>query len=39
MKTVAITGKRQATLIEVPEPQPKEDWALVKVHATPMCTE
>ena len=39
MKKAAITGKRQATLIEVPDPQPKEDWALVKVHATPMCTE
>ena len=39
MKKVVITGERQAELVEVPDPQPKEDWAVVKVHATPMCTE
>jgi threonine dehydrogenase-like Zn-dependent dehydrogenase len=30
---------RTAELIEVPDPRPKDDWALVKVHVTPMCTE
>ena len=39
MKKVMITGKRQAEVIDVPTPQPKEDWALVKIHAAPMCTE
>jgi L-iditol 2-dehydrogenase len=39
LKKAAITGERQAGLIEAPTPKPKEDWALVKVHATPMCTE
>jgi threonine dehydrogenase-like Zn-dependent dehydrogenase len=39
MKKAIITGKRQAKLIDVPDPQPKEDWALVKVQAIPMCTE
>ncbi len=39
MKVVAITGERKAELKEVPDPAPKEDWALVKIHATPMCTE
>jgi threonine dehydrogenase-like Zn-dependent dehydrogenase len=34
-----ITGERKAGLVEVPDPQPKEDWALVKIHVTPMCTE
>lgn len=39
MKRAVITGERQAALVDVPDPKPKEDWALVKVHATPMCTE
>jgi threonine dehydrogenase-like Zn-dependent dehydrogenase len=39
MKKAVILGERQAGLVEVPEPQPKGDWVLVKVHATPMCTE
>ncbi len=39
MKKAIITGKRQAKLIEVPDPQPKEDWVLVKIHAIPMCIE
>jgi L-iditol 2-dehydrogenase len=39
MKKAAILGRRKAGLVEVKDPQPKEDWALVKVHAAPMCTE
>ncbi len=39
MKKVIISGKRQAELVEVPTPKPVEDWALVKIQATPMCTE
>ena len=39
MKKVIISGERKAELVEVPDPQPKEDWAVVKIHATPMCTE
>ncbi len=39
MKKVVIFGVRQAGLIEVPDPQPKEDWVLVKVHASALCTE
>ncbi|MBN1402151.1 MAG: zinc-binding dehydrogenase, partial [Anaerolineae bacterium] len=39
MLKAVILGERQATLKEVPDPQPKEDWALVKVHVAPMCTE
>ena len=39
MKQVVITGKQQAELVEAPTPRPKEDWALVKVHAAPMCAE
>ena len=39
MKKVAILGERKAGLIDAPDPRPKENWALVKVHATPMCTE
>src|SRR5690348_8851393 len=39
MKKAVILGARQAALEEVPEPQPKEDWVVVKVHAAPMCAE
>jgi len=39
VKRAVITGERQAELIDAPDPRPKEDWALVKVHAIPMCTE
>lgn len=39
MKQAAIFGERRAGLVEVPDPQPKENWVVVKVHAAPMCTE
>lgn len=39
MKKAVVFGKNQAGIIDVPTPQAKEDWALVKIHATPMCTE
>ena len=39
MKKAVILGERKAGLVQVPDPQPKEDWALVKVCAAPMCTE
>jgi L-iditol 2-dehydrogenase len=39
MKKAIITGPRQAAVVDAPDPQPKEDWCLVKVHVAPMCTE
>jgi len=39
MKRAVITGKKQTALQDVPIPEPKEDWVLVKVHAVPVCTE
>src|SRR5512147_919086 len=39
MKKAVIVDENRAELVDVPTPRPKEDWALVKVHATPMCTE
>ena len=39
MKKAVIFGESSAGLVDVPDPQPKEDWAVVKVHAVPMCTE
>jgi L-iditol 2-dehydrogenase len=39
VKKAVILGERKAGLVEVPDPHPKEDWALVKIHITPMCTE
>ena len=39
MKKAVILGERSAGLVDVPDPRPKENWVVVKVHAAPMCTE
>ena len=39
MKRVNVTGPQQAAIVEGPTPVAKEDWAVVKVHVAPMCTE
>ena len=39
MKKAVIVGERRAGLVEVPDPEPREDWVVVKVRAAPMCTE
>jgi L-iditol 2-dehydrogenase len=39
MQKAVILGERQAGLVDVPDPKPVKDWVVVKVHATPMCTE
>ena len=39
MKKVILPGDHSVKIVDVPEPTPKENWVVVKVHATPMCTE
>lgn len=39
MLKATILGQRRAGLVETSTPEPSEDWALVKVHAAPMCAE
>ena len=39
MKVAAITGEEQAGVVDVPDPKIAENYALVKVHSVPMCTE
>lgn len=39
MKKAVIFGKESAGLVDVPTPHAIDDWALVKVQVTPMCTE
>ena len=39
MQRAAITGIKQTRLLDSAIPEPKEDWALVKVQAVPLCTE
>ncbi|MBX3050953.1 MAG: zinc-binding dehydrogenase [Caldilineaceae bacterium] len=39
MRKATITGVRQGGVVEIPAPQAKADWVVVKVHTAPMCTE
>jgi threonine dehydrogenase-like Zn-dependent dehydrogenase len=39
MRKVVIKGVGQADIIDTSTPKPKEDWALVKIHVAPLCTE
>ena len=39
MKVAAMFGDGTAGLVDKPEPMPKEDYVVVKVHLVPMCTE
>ena len=39
MKQVQITAARSIELIRALRPEPFKDWALVKIHSAPMCTE
>ncbi len=39
MKVAAMFGEGKGGLVDKPEPIPKEDFVLVKIHAVPMCTE
>lgn len=39
MKKIVIRGRRKTEIIETPTPKAVKDWALVKIHAAPMCTE
>lgn len=39
MKRAVIAGKKTTTLKDIPIPEPREDWVLVKVRAIPLCTE
>jgi L-iditol 2-dehydrogenase len=39
MKKVIIDSEGQGNLVEVPDPVPKDNWVVVKIHSSPMCTE
>lgn len=39
MKQIAITGKRECTVVERPEPRVRGEFAKVKITVAPMCTE
>ncbi|NIM04650.1 MAG: zinc-binding dehydrogenase, partial [Armatimonadetes bacterium] len=39
MKKVVLSGKSKAAVVEAADPQPKDEWVVVKVHAAPMCAE
>lgn len=39
MQKVVIQGGQRVELVDVPDPQPKDNWVVVKVYAAPMCTE
>jgi threonine dehydrogenase-like Zn-dependent dehydrogenase len=39
MKKAIIVGPKRAEVIDVSLPKAKDDWAVVKIHSAPMCTE
>ncbi len=39
MKKAIIESERLGSIVEVPDPEPKDNWAVVKIHSAPMCTE
>ncbi len=39
MIQATISGERQVEFVELQDPIPKADWALVKIHASALCTE
>ena len=39
MQKATIIGPGQGGTVEAPAPVPVADWALVKIHVAPMCTE
>jgi len=39
MKVVAITGSRQCSLVDRPDPVVQDNYVLVNILAAPMCTE
>lgn len=39
MKAAAISGPRQCEIVDQPDPIVADNFALVKIHVAPMCTE
>lgn len=39
MKKAIIESERKGAVVEVPDPEPRDNWVVVKIHAAPMCTE
>lgn len=39
MRRAVIAERQRAELVDAATPRPVENWALVEVHVTPMCTE
>ncbi len=39
MKKAVLLGDRRAGVVDAPDLVPLKDWAVVKVHAAPMCAE
>jgi threonine dehydrogenase-like Zn-dependent dehydrogenase len=39
MQKITIAASRGVALVEAPDPEPHDDWVVVKIHAAPLCTE
>jgi L-iditol 2-dehydrogenase len=39
MKKATIVSAGRGAIVEVPDPEPKDNWVVVKIHSAPMCTE
>lgn len=39
MQKVIIQGAKTGAIVTVPDPTPRANWVVVKIHTAPMCTE
>jgi L-iditol 2-dehydrogenase len=39
MRKVTIAGRHRVEIVDTPDLEPQDNWAVVKIHANPLCTK